>query len=112
PIAVPGIIQNELPLVGPGNDPAIASIGGSTQIITSATGGSLAENAPTGSQTRTMQQNTYGPASDATDKSGELNLFEGASVGDLLGTGSPDVVKYGLGLADAANLLLVGQNLP
>lgn len=112
PISVPGIIQNVLPLVGPGNDPAIASIGASTQILTSATGGSLTETAPDGTPTRTIQQNSFGPASDSTDRSGELNLFEGASIGDLLGTGTPDVVKYGLGLAGAANLLLVGQNVP
>ena len=43
---------------------------------------------------------------------GALNLFESASVGDLLGTGTPDVVKYELSLGQAANLLLVGQNFP
>src|SRR4029077_5719302 len=62
-----------------------------------------------------MQQagaEAFGPASNATDKSGALNLFEFASVGDLLGTGTPDVVKYELSLADAANLLAVGQNFP
>ena len=59
-----------------------------------------------------MQQNAYGPASNATDRSAGLNLFEGASVGDLLGTGRPDVVKYQATLAAAANLLLVGQNVP
>jgi hypothetical protein len=41
-----------------------------------------------------------------------LNLFESASVGDLLGTGTPDVVKYELSIGQAANLLLVGQNFP
>ncbi|MFL6111049.1 MAG: hypothetical protein ACJ786_06830, partial [Catenulispora sp.] len=101
-----------LPFVGPGNDPAIATINGKLQVITSATGGALTETAPDGSQTRVVQQMLFGPASDATDKTGELNLFEGASVGDLLGTGTPAVVKYGLGLAGAANLLLVGQNVP
>jgi hypothetical protein len=62
-----------------------------------------------------MQQTgsgAFGAASDATDRTGALNLFESASVGDLLGTGTPDVVKYELSLSDAANLLLVGQNFP
>src|SRR4029077_4725003 len=54
----------------------------------------------------------FGVASDATDRTGALNLFESAAVGDLLGTGTPDVVKYELSLAQAANLLLVGQNFP
>ena len=62
-----------------------------------------------------MQQvgsQAFGAASDATDRTGAINLFESASVGDLLGTGTPDVVKYELSLSQAANLLLVGQNFP
>jgi hypothetical protein len=39
-------------------------------------------------------------------------LFESATVGDVLGTGTPDVVKYELSLGQVANLLLVGQNFP
>src|SRR4029077_4133314 len=54
----------------------------------------------------------FGVASDATDRTGALNLFESAAIGDLLGTGTPDVVKYELSLSQAANLLLVGQNFP
>src|SRR5205085_11869227 len=64
---------------------------------------------------RTMQQagsQAFGAASDATDRTGALNLFESASVGDVLGSGTPDVVKYELSLSQAANLLLVGQNFP
>jgi len=64
---------------------------------------------------RTIQQvgpPAFGSASDATDRTGALNLFESAAVGDVLGTGTPDVVKYELSLAQAANLLLVGQNFP
>src|SRR5205807_6901318 len=64
---------------------------------------------------RTMQQtgaSAFGPASDTTDRTGALNLFESASVGDVLGTGTPDVVKYELSLGQAANLLLAGQNFP
>ena len=115
PVAMPGIIQEVLPLVGPGQDAAIAKIGGETVIVASVTGGALEELSTSGQVVRTMQQSgsgAFGPASDATDKSGALNLFEFASVGDLLGTGTPDVVKYELSLSDAANLLLVGQNFP
>ncbi|MGI8556945.1 MAG: S8 family serine peptidase [Solirubrobacteraceae bacterium] len=112
PIAQPGIIQNVLPLVGPGNDPAVAKIGGSEQVISSSTGGSLIESAPNGSTTRTLQQNAYGPGSNAVDRVGSLNLFEGSSVGDLLGIGMPAVVKYQTTLSAAADLLLVGQNVP
>ena len=115
PVAMPGIIQNVLPLIGPGQDAAIAKIGGETVIVASVTGGALEELSPTGQVVRTMQQTgsqAFGAASDATDRSGAINLFESASVGDLLGTGTPDVVKYELSLSQAANLLLVGQNFP
>src|SRR5438128_945186 len=116
PAKLPGIIQNVLPLVGPGQDAEIANIGGETLIVASTTGGGIEELNPSGETVRTLQQTggsaAYGSASDATDKSGALNLFENASVGDLLGTGLPDVVKYELSLEDAANLLLVSQNFP
>ncbi|HEY4427929.1 MAG TPA: S8 family serine peptidase [Solirubrobacteraceae bacterium] len=115
PVSMPGIIQNVLPLVGPGQDAAIASIGGQTTIVASVTGGALEELSPTGQVIRTMQQTgsqAFGAASDATDRSAAINLFESASIGDLLGAGTPDVVKYELSLGQAANLLLVGQNFP
>jgi hypothetical protein len=115
PVAMPGIIQDTLPFIGPGQDAAIAKLGGQTVIVASATGGSLEELSPAGAVVRTIQQvgpEGFGAASDATDRSGAINLFESASVGDLLGTGTPDVVKYELSLSQAANLLLVGQNFP
>jgi hypothetical protein len=115
PVAMPGIIQNVLPLVGPGQDAAIANIGGQTTIVASVTGGALEELSPGGAVLRSMQQTgppAFGPASNATDRSAAINLFESASIGDLLGTGTPDVVKYELSLSQAANLLLVGQNFP
>jgi subtilase family protein len=115
PVAMPGIIQNVLPLVGPGQDAAIAKIGGQTTIVASVTGGALETLSTSGQVLTTMQQTgsqAFGAGSDATDRTGALNLFESASVGDLLGTGTPDVVKYELSLSQAANLLLVGQNFP
>jgi hypothetical protein len=115
PVALPGIIQTVLPLIGPGQDAAIAQIKGETVIVASVTGGALVELSPSGAKVRTMQQEgsqAFGAGSDATDKSGALNLFESAAVGDLTGAGTPDIVKYELSLGDAANLLLVGQNFP
>jgi hypothetical protein len=109
------VIQNELPLIGPGQDAAIAKIAGSTTIVASTTGGALEELRPNGSLVRIFQQigpEAYGPLSDATDRSGALNLFESASIGDLLESGTLDVVKYELSLSQAANLLLSGQNFP
>lgn len=113
PISIPGIIQNVLPLVGPGNDPSIARIDGREEVITSATGGALTETAPDGKTTTTIQQQSYGPESNATDRSGGLNLFEGAVEGNVSGArGEVDIVKYELSLDDAVNLLAVGQNVP
>jgi hypothetical protein len=112
---MPGLIQEVLPLIGPGQDAAIAKLGGETVIVASVTGGALQELSPQGTTVRTIQQvgpESFGGASDATDRSGALNLFESASVGDVLGTGTADVVKYELSVAQAANLLLVGQNFP
>ena len=101
PIKIPGLIQNVLPLIGPGHDPAITKVGGQTRIVASATSGSLATYKPDGSVDKTMQQGT------------SLNLFESAAVGRLLGdTGDPQVVKYQIDAGQAANLLLVGQNAP
>jgi Subtilase family len=115
PVSMPGIIQNVLPLVGPGQDAAIAKLGGQTTIVASVTGGALGELSASGEVLRTMQQTgsqAFGAASNATDRSAAINLFESASIGDLLGTGTPDIVKYELSLSQAANLLLVGQNFP
>jgi hypothetical protein len=41
-----------------------------------------------------------------------VNLADYPSIGDLTGSGTPDVVKGGLTLNGAANLLAVNQNLP
>jgi hypothetical protein len=115
PVALPGIIQNVLPLVGPGQDAEIGKIGGETVIVASVTGGAIVELNTSGHEIRSMQQGgsqAFGAASDATDRTGALNLFENAAIGDLLGSGTPDIVKYELSLADAANLLLVSQNFP
>jgi hypothetical protein len=115
PVAMPGIIQNELPLIGPGQDAAIARVGGQLEIIASVTGGALEALSPAGKVIRTFSQvgpGAYGPLSDATDRTGALNLFESASIGDLTGTGRPDVIKYEISLSQGANLLLVGQNFP
>jgi hypothetical protein len=113
PVKLAGAIQDTLPLIGPGHDAAIATIGGARRVIASTTGSiGIQEIAPDGSIANTVQQKAFGPASDATDQTGAINLFESAVVGDVLGTGTPAIVKYGLSLSDVVNLLLVGQNVP
>ncbi|GAC1318221.1 MAG: hypothetical protein NVSMB25_07360 [Thermoleophilaceae bacterium] len=112
PIKMNGAIQNVLPLIGPGQDAAVVKLGGRPTVVASTTGGALAEYAPDGTELRAMQQSSFGPASNATDRTNALNLFESAAVGDVLGTGTPAVVKYGVTLGQVLNLALSGQNFP
>jgi hypothetical protein len=114
PVKLNGAIQSTLPLIGPGQNPSIAEIGGKETIVLSTTGSAgIEEHGVDGKLIRTVQQGAYGPASDATDRTGTINLFESASLGKLLpGEASPAIVKYGLSLSDVSNLLLVGQNTP
>ncbi len=112
PIALNGAVQDTLPLVGPGHDAALANINGTQRVVVSTTGGDLAVYAVDGTLVNNIQQGTFGAASNATDQSGQFNLFESASVGDLTGAGTLNVVKYGLTLTGLTNLLLVGQNDP
>jgi hypothetical protein len=113
PIHLNGAIQDTLPLIGPGQDPSIVSIGGQTRIVASTTGSaSIGVYKPDGSLDHAVQQAAYGPASDATDRTGTINLFESASIGRLDPLSGPAIVKYGLSLSDVSNLLLSGQNAP
>jgi hypothetical protein len=113
PIKVNGAIQTTLPFIGPGHDPSIAVIGGEPRVIASATGSAdIGIYSKDGTLLRSMQQGVYSPASDAVIREGMINLFESAIVGDITGLGTRSVVKYGLGISQAANLLLVGQNVP
>ena len=112
PIVLNGAVQDTLPLVGPGHDAALVNINGTQRVLVSTTGGDLAVYGVDGALVNTMQQGTFGAASNATDQSGQFNLFESASVGDLTGAGTLNAVKYGLTLTGVTNLLLVGQNNP
>ncbi len=104
PIKLPGIIQDVLPLIGPGHDAALVRLGGKQQVVVSTTGGGLSLYGVDGSKTRDIQQ-------QGVPGEGALNLFESAAVGDVDG-GGPEIVKYQIDLGQAANLLLVGQNVP
>jgi subtilase family protein/hemolysin type calcium-binding protein len=114
PIKLNGAIQSTLPLIGPGQNPSIAEIEGEERIVVSTTGSAaIEEHKVNGELAKSVQQAKYGEASDATDRTGTINLFESASLGKLLpNESSPAIVKYGLSLSDVANLALVGQNAP
>jgi hypothetical protein len=115
PVKLNGAIQTTLPLIGPGQNPAIVKVNGETRVVASTTGSAtIQEFSPSGgTAVKSVEQAVYGPGSDATDRTGTINLFESASIGKLLPASSnPAIVKYGLTISDAANLLLVGQNAP
>jgi hypothetical protein len=113
PVELDGAIQSTLPLIGPGQSPSVARIGGQPTIVASTTGSAtIQEYDASGNLVRSVQQGAYGPGSNATDRSGTINLFESAVVGKLVPGGPLDIVKYGLSLSDVANLLLSGQNAP
>ncbi|HEU4979055.1 MAG TPA: S8 family serine peptidase [Solirubrobacteraceae bacterium] len=112
PVKLNSALPDALPLVGPGNDAELVKVGGQQTVVLSTTGGALSEYAPDGTLIRSAQQDEFGPASNVTDRSDALNLFESAAVGDVLGTGRPALVKYGLTLGGLANLAVPGQNFP
>ncbi len=103
PVKPGGIIQDVLPLVGPGHDTALVEVDGEQQVVVSVTSGPLTLYDVNGEE-GTPREITQAPAG--------LNLFESAAVGDIDGLAGPDVVKYQVDAAQAANLLLVGQNVP
>ncbi len=108
PVKPGGIIQDVLPLIGPGHDPALVKVGGAQKVLVSVTGStSLSLYDVDGGAPQEIQQNASGSA-------GALNLFESSAVGDIDGSGpgGVDAVKYQVDLEQAANLLLVGQNFP
>ena len=100
PIHLDGVIQDVLPLIGPGHDAAIFRDGDETVVVVSTTGGRLETRNADGTRRRLMAQGDT------------LNLFESAIVGDVTGAGQPAVVKYQVQATQAANLALVGQNVP
>ncbi len=115
PAKLPGAIQSTLPLIGPGHDATIMTLpSGDLRVVATTTGSaSIRLLGPDASDQGSMQLGTFGAGTDATaDHTVAINLFESAIVGDVLGTGTPAVVKYGITVGQAVNLLLVGQNQP
>jgi len=115
PVRVPIAAGDLLPLVLPSHDAAIldddgdgddeVSVSGGTGVI-GANGSFLADG------DGTALSNYASAAGNLTDPGPVLNLADYASIGDLTGTGNPYVIKGGLSVNGAANLLAVNQNLP
>jgi Subtilase family/RTX calcium-binding nonapeptide repeat (4 copies) len=111
PVGVGVAAGDLLPLVLPGHDAAAFDVDGDGDdevSLTAATGiGGLVVDGD-GSTIRSYA-NAVG---NTLDQGPILNLADYPAVGDLTGDGSPLVIKGGLTLNGAANLLAVNQNLP
>ena len=114
PVKLDGAIQTTLPLIGPGQDPAIAKIGG--QADDRRLDHRLGDDRELRHRRQDRphdQQAVYGAGLQRHrphrhDQPLRVGLARRSS-----SPGAPlDVVKYGLASADVANLLLVGQNVP
>jgi hypothetical protein len=114
PVMVGVLAGDLLPMVLPSNDAAVMDLNhdGTDDVVVSAAT-SLTDQGPkivdgSGSTIDTFQS---GPA-DSPDQGPIVNLADYPSIGDLSGSGTPDVVKGGITLNGVANLLAVNQNLP
>jgi hypothetical protein len=111
PVMVGVAAGDLLPLVLPGHDAAVLDTNGDGQDEVSVSagtgfGGRIVDG---GGSTVTAFQNA---AADCPDQGLILNLADYPSIGDLSGSGTPDVLKGGGTVNLAANLLAVNQNLP
>ncbi len=115
PVKVGVAAGDLLPLVLPGHDSAVINTDGGTDevVVSGGTavipgGGSRLVDA--GGNTVSSFESAAGQRADAS--AAILNLADYASAGDVLGIGVPQVLKGGLTVNGAANLLAVNQNLP
>jgi hypothetical protein len=111
PVGVGVASGDLLPLVLPGHDAAALDVDGdgTDEIsLTAGTGiGGLVANGD--GSTRAAYENA---AANSPDQGPVLNLADYPAIGDLSGAGTPLVIKGGLTLNGAANLLAPNQNLP
>ncbi len=114
PVDVGVLAGDLLPMVLPGNDAAVLDVDGDrTDEVSVSAATSLSGQGPKlvdsdGSTIRTFED----AAANCPDQGEVVNLADYPSVGDLVGDGTPEVLKGGLTLNGVANLLAVNQNLP
>jgi hypothetical protein len=115
PVPVGVAAGDLLPLVLPGHDAAVLDVDGdgddevSVSAATSLSGVGGSRLVDGDGTTATSYANAV---ANSPDQGPVLNLADYTSIGDLAGDGSPDVVKGGLTLNGAVNLLAPNQNLP
>ena len=114
PVEVGVLSGDLLPLVLPGHDAAVLDSDGdgddevSVSAATSIVPGGTRLVDGDGSTITSYQAG----AAQSPDQGPVVNLADYSSIGDLAGSGDPYVLKGGLTLNGAANLLAVNQNLP
>ncbi len=111
PVTVGVAAGSLLPLLLPGHDAAVLDVNGDGKDEVSVSagtgiGGRIVNGA---GATVSAYQNA---AANCPDQGPIINLADYPSIGDLAGTGTPDVIKGGGTANLAANLLAINQNLP
>jgi Subtilase family/RTX calcium-binding nonapeptide repeat (4 copies) len=114
PVKVGVAAGDLLPLVLPGHDSAVIDEDGGTDEVAVSGGTGVI---PGGGSRLVRGDGTTVSSFESSngsriDQGAVLNLADYASAGDVLGTGSPQILKGGLTVNGAANLLAVNQNLP
>ena len=110
PVKIGVLAGDLLPMVLPSNDAAVLDVDGDgdDEVSVSAGTGQAKLVDGDGSVIRTYE--TGGQPGETYDPSLVLNLADYPSIGDLSGSGDPSVIKGGLTLNGAVNLLAVNQN--
>ena len=114
PVKVGVAAGDLLPLVLPGHDAAVLDDDGDgdDEVSVSAAPRIGAGGARLVDGDGATLSDYAGAAGNLTDPGPVLNLADYPSIGDVTGLGSPHVLKGGLTVNGAANLLAVNQNLP
>ena len=113
PIAPNALLPDQLPFVGPGVDHALGDVtgDGKLDVIGNIATGSLVARNGDGSQIHEFTATP--PGGEHQDHSFVANAFDNPILADVDPVSpGPEVAKAGLTLQGAANLLVVGQNLP
>ncbi len=114
PACIKTLLPDLLPLVGPSSKPCAFDLDGdgADEVVASCV------SAPTtllGGDGKPLREMATGPmgkgAVGIRDKTLALNMFDSAAIGDITGDGEPEIVKGGITLMGALNLVLAGQNL-
>ncbi len=112
PVGVGVAAGDLLPLVLPGHDAAVLDADGDGDDEVSSDRGYGDRRARRRRRRRRAGRVRRTRAANSPDQGPVLNLADYPSIGDLAGDGTPLVIKGGLTLNGAANLLAPNQNLP